>query len=701
MHYVNSICLMCTLRCPVRVTVKNDDVKLIEGNPYAPGIEGSICPKGAAGVSLLNDNERITRPLIRTGPRGSGKWREAGWEEALDYVAERLAKVKDKYGSRSIALTERSQLNSHISKTFMKAIGSPNYFTHDSCCKGSLNTAFRSLTGYADGKVGVDLENAKHIILYGRNYFESIELKAVKQLTGALDKGAKLTYIDPRITVTATKSGEYLMIRPGTDLALNYALMHVIIKEGLYDKEFVSRWVKGFKELKTFVEPYTPQWAEHETGIPARKIIELAREASRAKPSVIFHYGYRSSHYLNEVYFRRSLIMLNALMGSIEAPGGIYFKKGLQDAGKKALNKLTDQKLPEIIEERCDGVGTPRLPTPDPNHGMVQLLPRVILEEDPYPVKALIVWRHNPMLSIPDYEYNKRAFNKLDFIVSIDIQFSETAWYSDVILPESIYLERGDSIHEVNGLKPALVIRNPAVTPRHDTKAGWEIMKGLADRLGIGQYFPYESLEDLWAYQLEGTGISLKDFEEKGFITFSDKPIFWDRQNGMKFKTPSGKIEFISSLFEDNGIESLPAYEPVKSPAEGTFRLLIGRSVAHTHVSTQNNPLLNELVNENLLWINAKKAAELGISDGQMVEVESSAGKESIRALVTDLIHPEAVFMLHGFGRKVPAQTRSYHKGASDTALQENISDMIGGSPALQHVYVTVRPVQAEQRKAI
>ena len=694
MQEVNSICLMCTVRCPINVKVKNDDVELIEGNPHAAGIEGSICPKGAAGVSLLHDEERIKKPLIRSGPRGSGEWREASWEEAFDYVAENLEKVKDKYGSRAIAHTERSHLNSHVSKTFMKAIGSPNYFSHDSCCKGSLNTAFRSLTGYADGKVGVDLGKAKHVILYGRNYFEAIELKAIKQLTNALEEGTKLTYIDPRITVTATKADDYLMIRPGTDLALNYALMHVIINEGLYDKEFVNRWVEGFKELKSFVELYTPEWAEKETGIPAQKIISLAREASEAKPAVIFHHGYRSAHYTNEVYFRRSMIMLNTLMGSIETPGGMFFKKGLSDVGKKGLNKLTGQDLPKVTEERCDGSGTTRLPTPDPNHGVVQLLPKAILEEDPYPVKALTVWRHNPMLSIPDYETNKRAFNALDFIVTIDIQFSETAWYSDVILPESIYLERGDSIQEADGLKPSLVIRKPAVTPRHDTKPGWEIIKGIADRLNIGHFFPYSSVEDLWDYQLNGTGISWSELEEKGFKVFSDKPIYWDRENGMKFKTPSGKIEFISSLFEDNKIPSLPAYKPVDMPEEGSFRFMIGRGIAHTHVSTQNNPLLNELVSENKLWINTKEAAKLGIKEGQMVEVESSAGKQTLKAYVTDLIHPEAVFMLHGFGRKVPAQSRSFNKGASDTALQENITDMVGGSPALQHVHVKVRPVQ-------
>lgn len=693
MKHEYSICFMCTVRCPIKVMVQHDDVKLIEGNPHVTGIEGSICPKGAAGVSLLNDNERLKKPLIRTGPRGSGQWREATWEEALDYVAVKIREIKNNYGSRSIALTERAHLNSHISKTFMKAIGSPNYFTHDSCCKGSLNTAFRSLLGYADGSIGVDLENAKHVILYGRNYFESLELKQVKILTRAMEKGTRLTYIDPRVTVTATKADQYLMIRPGTDLALNYALMNVIIKEELYDKEFVERWVEGFAALKKFVEPYTPQWAEQETGIPAREIINLAREANDARPAVIFHYGYRSSHYTNEIYIRRSLIILNALMGNIEAPGGIFIKKGAGDVGRKPLNKLTGQNLPPVTDERCDGVGTPKFPTADPNHGVVQLLPQAILSEDPYPIKGLIVWRHDPMLSIPDYETNRRAMEKLDLLVAIDIQFSETAWLADVILPESIYLERGDSIQELAGLKPALFIRKPAVTPRYDTRPGWEIMKQLAERLGIGQYFPYNSLEELWSYQLADTGISLEDFSAKGFVSLSKEPLRWDRKNGIKFKTPSGKIEFVSSLLEKHGYSSFPPYEPVNPPAEGTFRLMIGRNAVHTHVSTQNNPLLNELVHENLLWINTGEAEKLGIRNGQMVEVCSSRGKETIRAFTTDHIHPESVFMLHGFGRRVPAQSRCFNRGASDTLLQENITDRIGGSPALQHVFVSVRPV--------
>jgi thiosulfate reductase/polysulfide reductase chain A len=185
----------------------------------------------------------------------------------------------------------------------------------------------------------------------------------------------------------------------------------------------------------------------------------------------------------------------------------------------------------------------------------------------------------------------------------------------------------------------------------------------------------------------------MEDFESKGFVAYGKKQIFWDRSDGIKFKTPSGKIEFISSLLENAGLESFPAYEPMPSPPKDFFRLVVGRNALHTHISTQNNPYLNELCSENVIWVNEKKAEALGISDGSLVEVASKVGKGRVNAFVTDLIHPEAVFMLHGFGHESEKATRSYQKGIGDAVLQENISDMIGGSPALHDTFVTLRPV--------
>lgn len=690
---VYSVCFMCSVRCPIRVIAKDGQVKWIEGNPHDAGMKGSLCPRGAAGISLLYDDQRVQTPLIRVGERGSGHWRKASWDEALNYVGDKLKKIIDEHGGHAVALGERTQLATHVSKAFLKAIGSPNHFTHDALCKGSVNTACRSLFGYTDAQMGIDYKNTRHMVLYGRNLFESVAVKEVNNMMYALEHGAKLTYIDPRVTVTATKAQRYWMIRPNTDLALNYALIHVILKERLYDAAYVDRWVVGLSDLTEFISPYTPQWAEEITGIPAGAIVDFAREVSHDKPSVVFHFGYRGANQLDETYVRRSIMILNALMGSVEAKGGFFFKKGPGEEGGKPARKLTEQKFPKIEVPRFDKVGTPDFPLPDPNHGVPSMFASAVLNQDPYPLKALIAYRFDPLMSIPDVSLTRKALDALDLIVSIEINYSDIAWYSDVVLPESCYLERTDSIMQANGLKPQMFLRRQVVPPRYDTRDGAVILKQISERLGTAEYFPYETMEDLVRWQLEDTGFSMEDFEAKGFVAYGQKQIFWDRKEGIKFKTPSGKIEFKSALLEDAGFESFPAYELPRMPEDGKFRLVVGRCAQHTHISTQNNPYLNDLVSENELWVNKEKAAELGIGNGQMVEVSSKVGSGRIRARVTDLIHPEAVFMLHGFGHQAKKAARSYNKGLNDALLMESLYDKIGGSPCLHETFVTVKPI--------
>jgi thiosulfate reductase/polysulfide reductase chain A len=319
------------------------------------------------------------------------------------------------------------------------------------------------------------------------------------------------------------------------------------------------------------------------------------------------------------------------------------------------------------------------------------MLPAAILNEDPYPIKALINYRFDPLMSIPDTGLTKKALDKLDLIVTIDINYSDIAWYSDVILPESIYLERTDCVQQMNGLKPQMFLRKQAVKPRYDTREGAMILKQIGERLGIGEFFPYDSMDELVRWQLEDTGFSMEDFEKKGFVAYGKNPIFWDRKEGIKFKTPSGKIEFKSSLLENAGFQSFPPYEPVSPPAEDRFRLVVGRNALHTHVSTQNNAYLNELCGENQLWINTARANSLGVKNNDTVTVTSAAGSGTIKAFVTDLIHPETVFLLHGFGHEAKLAARSYNRGVSDAQLQENLSDMVGGSPALHDTFVTVK----------
>ncbi|MEJ2719059.1 MAG: molybdopterin dinucleotide binding domain-containing protein [Deltaproteobacteria bacterium] len=187
-------------------------------------------------------------------------------------------------------------------------------------------------------------------------------------------------------------------------------------------------------------------------------------------------------------------------------------------------------------------------------------------------------------------------------------------------------------------------------------------------------------------------GYTLSDFDEKGYIELSKKPILWDRQDGLKFHTPSGKIELVSSLLEDNGIPSFPPYESPETPPEGHYRLITGKIALHTQGTSLNNPYLNELQSENTLWINADEAKKRGIENGDPVEVSANGVSQTARASLTEYLHPDAVFTLHGYGRQIPLQTRAYQKGMRDNTLMKGLLQVTaGGNCPITDCFVTAK----------
>ncbi len=676
------------MRCPIRVEIQDGAVTWIEGNPHVAGIQGSLCAKGSAGLAFEQDTERPQHPMIRTGPRGSGQWRKASWDEALDHVGAKLKEIAARHGARAIALADRGGPFTDLTKSFLKAVGSPNYFDHDDSCASNVNLACKSVFGYGRSDLTYDFANAQHIVLYGRNVFESLQIKEVNTILDALERGAKLTYIDIRATVTASKADRFLMIRPGTDYALNLALIHVILKERLHDEEFVRRWVNGIAELERSVAACTPEWAEGETGIPAHEITSLAHEAAAARPRIIFHAGWMVARYLDSFYASRSAYILNALMGNFEREGGLIVAKGMKDAGRKPLSSL-GAGIPEVRERIADA-DAPGKPL---GTGHLMGLYQAIRTGKPYPVKAFLAYRFDPLAACPDPDAQRRVLDELDLLVAIDVNYSDTAWYADVVLPEATYLERSNILAVQKGPKPSLLMRMQAILPRYDAKPAWEIFCLLAGRIGVGQHLPYRSIDEIWKHQLQGTGISVEDFAAKGIVSLAQEPILMDRDK-LRFGTPSGKVELVSSMMTEATFESLKAYVPPRKPEPGTFRLTFGRSAVHTHAQSQNNPYLNEIVPENRLWLNDVEASKLGIRAGDTVEVSAHGQSGKISAYVTPLIHPEAVFMLHGFGNEVPFKSRSFKKGLKDAkfaaGLLETV-DPVGGGIANLECMVKVR----------
>ena len=685
------MCGMCTVRCPIRVEVEDNKVKWIEGNPHLLG--GALCGKGAAGPALVADNERPHGPLIRSGPRGSGRWDEVSWERAYEYITEKLQTICKEHGPESVMMSFRGGPFGDMIKAFIHGLGSPNFTNHDSTCGRNVHHSSLSLYGLGRTDLIYDIKNSKHLVLFGRNILASLRVAEVNQVLDMLDNGGRLTYVDVRPTLTAIKASRFFRVRPGTDYALALAVIHEIIKAGTYDKEFVERFTTGFDQLSEFIQQYNTKWAAGECGIKESHIMEFVQELAEDRPKVIFHPGWMLSRYRDSFYASRALHILNILMGNLEMEGGQIIAKGPGDYGYKDLQSL-DGQIPKPTLKRGDGVGWKHLHF-DKGPGLFHLFYQTMVTKDPYPIKSVICYRHDPLTCFPDPEAQKKALDHTDLLVSIDTHYSEFGWYSDVILPESTYLERDSMIATQNGPKPRFIVRRKAVEPAFDTKPAWKILKNLADRLGFGHYFPYNTIEELWEWQLKDTGLTIADFEEKGFVPLCDKPFLFDRETlASKIKTTSGKIELISTKLSDANIESLKEYRSPQTPPDVSFRLIFGRSPLHSHSHTINNPILHEMMPENTLWINKRIAAKLGIREGEYVDVSANGYGGPIKARLSEQLHPEAVYMVHGFGRRIPLQTRAYNAGLADQRLMSGLLDKMdpaGGGLCLCECFVTVK----------
>ncbi len=689
---VYNICGMCPAQCPVQVEVENDESRFVMGNFYAAGINGALCPRGAAAISMIRDDERPQFPMIRKGNRGEGKWVKASWKEALDFFAERIESVRSKYGARSILWSDGDRNLNELNKAFVSGLGSPNYCNENSAGFSNVSNAAFSLFGFGSDNFAYDFLNAKHVVLQTRNMLGSLEVKDVNDLLDGQEEGGHLTVIDIRSNISAGKADKFLMIKPGTDYALNLAVIHVILEEKLYDASKAAVFINDLEKLQDFVRPYTPVFAEAETGIMADDIVALAKTLAKAAPAVIWYPGQMAAKYKDSFYVCRTAFIINALLGSIGAKGGLAIAATPEDAGGHGLKKLTDLVMP-VKENRADGLGW-LYPHFKDEGGILHLAFKAIQTQNPYPVKAYIACGSDPLSSYPDPEAIKKTFENLDFLVSIPYCWSDIAWHSDLILPLSPYLESDDILKQKNGLHPSFFISRKCSKSKFDTLPNWKIITEMARRLGIIPLM-FDSIEKIWAYQLQDTGVKIEEFDKTGFVGLSKKLIYLKKEN-IKFNTPSGKIEIINNDMEKQKIASLPSYSPKGKQPEGQFRITIGRCSVHTPMYTRNNDLLHEQMPENRLWLNTNVAAKLNIADGEIVLIGNKNISGKIKVFLTEFIHPEAVFMVHGFGSGIPPESRTKEIGVADNILMPgglDIWDAAGGGLALQEHFVTVSKI--------
>ncbi len=682
--YIPTLCEMCVWRCGVLAKVRDGRVVKLEGNPAHPHSKGRLCARGQSGLMSTYDPDRILEPLIRVGKRGDGVFRRASWDEALDMVAEKMLTIKDTYGPEAMLFSSTHNLSQVQFENLLYSFGSPNYGTQRSLCFNAMVTAF--LLTYGIEEPSRYYDNVEYILLTGRNLNEAISTSETTELVNAVAHGAKLVYLDPRFTKTAAMATEWIPIRPGTDSAFLLAMIHVIITEELADCEFVKQYVVGCEQMPTEFKKYTPEWAEEITGVPADKTRQIAREFAAAGANALAHPGWRSSNFVNSFQTERAIATLNAITGNVLTSGGCLGATNPEESGIN-LGKPPQPPYPRVSAKRLDGVPW-KYPLVPLKLGVFQELRDAILTGQPYQAHGWFISRQNPVLSLPDRKRTLEALNKLDFIAVVDIIANDTAWYSDVILPESSYLERYDPVSIVD---EKIYIRQPVIEPLGESKSALWIYKQLSERLGLSDYFQYTDEEDYLRQQLAPLGFDLETLKSQGYL----EPEIEKEEKEITFNTPSGKIEIYSETLGRAGFSPWPTWEEPPVPAEDEFYLLTGKVGQHTQSATQNNQLLHKYEDEPRVWIHTSVAAKYDLQTDDYVKLTSPVGNSTLQALVTEAIRPDCVFMAFGFGHQSKGLRTAYGVGTSDSNLHATFVDPISGGQALSQTFVTIAKVNA------
>lgn len=676
------VCDMCFNRCGLIARVEKGVIKKLDPNPKFAKSRGMLCARGNAGVDQVYDPERVKAPMLRTGKRGEGKWRQIGWDEALALCAEKMGEIAKAHTRCGMLFSAGADTQSQFVNRFAEAYGSYNVTSHESLCLLSGSRAFVDTYGDVPQP---DVRNSRYVILAGANRFEALVTPDSMDLMTIMREGAKVVVLDPRYTKSAALASEWHPIRPGTDMAFMLALAHVIIREKLYDQDFVARRTSGFDRLSAHVADLTPSWAEQETGIPAADIARVARELAAAAPAAMVYPGRRTSDYENSTQIRRSFAIVNALLGNYDKPGGLVparptgLKKVHFDApfyDDNPPGRLDMKSVPLLFDEE----------------GSFVITRENVIKGAPYPVKGWFVYKTNPMATAPDRKRTREMIESLDFMVVADIAMSDTAWMADLVLPMPSALERQDPVQALQaGAEPAcLVWRDPVIPALHQSRPVFEVLKDLAARLGFPEAFDFD-IPKYREMQLAALPEAAEALRRDGVYHPPSAPL--GGTEGQPFKTPSEKVELYCTRYADMGLDPLPVYQPPKAAGEGgrRFRLVVGRSACVTQASSTNNALLSEFEPENTLWLNDGVAEELGLRQGEVAVVESAAGAGELKVLATPRIRRDTVYMLSGYGTLSAGLSRSTGVGASIAQVLETRFDAICGNSAIHETFVSVR----------
>ena len=650
---VESVCPFCGVGCQVSLKIKDNKVKFVEGI-NGPANEGRLCVKGRFGFDYIHHDHRLTKPLIRRDDAPAkglnvdpANWqthfREASWEEALDVAASGMKDI----GGTGVAGFGSAKCTNEEAYLFQKLIrqgfGHNNVDHCTRLCHASSVAALMENVG--SGAVTAtfnEIENADVAIVIGANPIENHPVAATyfKQFT---KRGGKLIVMDPRGQALKRFSSHMLQFRPGADVSMLNAIMHTIVEEELYDRQYIEAYTENWEAEKAHLADFTPEKMQEICGIPAETLRDVARTFAGAKAAMIF-WGMGISQHIHGTDNSRCLISLALMTGQVGRPGaGLHPLRGQNNVQGASDAGLIPMFLPDYQPVGDDGVRSAfqeiwQEGSIDPNKGLTvtEILDAVHAGD----IHGMYILGENPAMSDPDVEHARDALAKLKHLVVQDIFITETANYADVILPASAFAEKSGTVTNTNR---QVQMGRPAVPPPGDAKEDWWITTELAKRLGLNWTYTHPS----------------QVFGEMALSMKSLSNITWDRleeQNAVTYPSlsptdPGQPIVFGDGFPRENGrAKFTPAsvIAPDEAPdAEYPMIMTTGRQLEHWHTGsmTRRSKVLDAVEPEANCSLHPSTLRKLGVEPGGMVTVSSRRGSITIMAREDRAVAPDMVFV--------------------------------------------------------
>ncbi|MEJ2110239.1 MAG: molybdopterin-dependent oxidoreductase [Acidobacteriota bacterium] len=685
----------CHCNCGLLVSVKDDRILGIKGNPDFPYNRGSVCGRVPHFLKWLDHPDQLMHPLKRQGNRGENRWERISWEQALDEIAEKLRRLKDEYGAECLSTIEGTYRSDFYAMRarFLNLFGNPaNVGASGTACACNKVALSYALAGTNIPCIlAPPIQRLNCLVLLGRDYTESNPVRRrPMQKWRSLKPEARMIVVDPRRTEMAKMADMWLQIRPGTDAALLMAWINVIIARELYDREFVDRWTYGFEQLRRRAAEYTPERVSEITWIAADQIVASAIAYADNKPGCINSGLAPDQLGRNAVRVEQAKLCLHAITGNMrgEAPGLAPEGPGPVVNGVMAMRDSMMQ-MAELCppRQRAKQLGSDRfklmtwpayermnalyeqtygVPLSMSGHSFAAPEPaiwRSIVNGVPYQTRALITWGSNPLLNAANTKMVYAALKSpnLDLHVVLEHFMTPTAMLADYVLPAASKLERG-TLSTMEDFTSIFVAAERAIPPIGERKPDYYFFRELAVRLGFGEHFPWETEEDLYNQRLQPLGITFEEAATRKYVITSEEPWTYDtinprtgRETG--FATSSGRFELYSNLLQELGYDPLPYYEeppesPVSTPETAAQYPLIlingGRFMPQFQSEHRQLGMgLREQHPDPLLQVHPETAARLGLSEGDWARIETVRGSIVMKTQITGDIDPRVVHAEH------------------------------------------------------